>query len=125
MKLHLKVYLGRGYLSDLPRLRGIGGALVDFRHVIAPLLASSGAFAHHAPGGTLYPSLVFRAAHDRLVGDCERPGVIEYLQVLKLAAEVSGGGGGSAQLQKCLAGADKWRAKTVWDEPGAAGKEGD
>ena len=37
---HLKVFLGREYLFDLPRLRGDRGALVDFRHVIIPLLRS-------------------------------------------------------------------------------------
>lgn len=44
--------------------------------------------AHYRHREALYPSAVFRAAHDRLVADHgERPGVLEYLQVLKLAAE--------------------------------------
>ena len=84
----LKVYLGRDFLFCLPRLRGDRGALVDFRHVIAPLLRKPGAFIHYRHREALYPSAVFRAAYDRLVADHgERPGVIEYLQVLKLAAE--------------------------------------
>jgi hypothetical protein len=84
----LKVYLGREFLFCLPRLRGDRGALVDFRHVITPLLRKPGAFIHYRHREALYPSAVFRAAYDRLVADHgERPGVIEYLHVLKLAAE--------------------------------------
>jgi hypothetical protein len=84
----LKVYLGRDFLFCLPRLRGNRGSLVDFRHIITPLLRKPGAFIHYRHREALYPSAVFRAAHDRLVTDHgERPGVIEYLHVLKLAAE--------------------------------------
>jgi len=74
--------------------RGDRGALVDFRHVIVPVLRKPGAFINYRHREALYPSPVFRAAHDRLVSDHgERPGVIEYLQALKLAAEESVGGG--------------------------------
>jgi hypothetical protein len=84
----LKVHLGRDFLFCLPRLRGNRGALVDFRHVITQLLRKPGAFIHYRHREALYPNAVFRAAHDRLVADHgERPGVIEYLHVLKLAAE--------------------------------------
>jgi hypothetical protein len=84
----LKVYLGREFLFCLPRLRGDRGALVDFRHVITGLLRKPGAFIHYRHREALYPSTMFRTALDRLVADHgERPGVIQYLQVLKLAAE--------------------------------------
>jgi hypothetical protein len=84
----LKVYLGRDFLFCLPRLRGDRGALVDFRHVIESLLRKPGAFIHYRHRQALYPSATFRAAYDRLVEDHgERPGLAEYLQVLKLAAE--------------------------------------
>jgi len=83
----LKVYLGRDFLFCLPRLRGDRGALVDFRHVITALLRKPGAFIQYRHREALYPSAVFRAAFDRLVADHgERPGVIEYLHVLKLAS---------------------------------------
>lgn len=112
---HLKVYLGREYLFNLPRLRGDRGALVDFRHVITPLLRKPGAFINYRHREALYPSPVYRSAHDRLVADHgERPGVIEYLQVLKLAAEVSVDQV-EAILQDRLAGPGKWRATTVRD----------
>lgn len=112
----LKVYLGREFLFDLPRLRGDRGALVDFRHVIAPLLRKPGAFANYRHREALYPSPVFRAAYDRLVADHgERPGVIEYLQVLKLAAETS-----VERVEPLLgkhgANPSKWRATQVRDE---------
>jgi hypothetical protein len=109
----LKVYLSRDFLFCLPRLRGDRGALVDFRHVIGPLLRKPGAFIHYRHREALYPSGVFRAAYDRLVADHgERPGVIEYLQVLKLAAEHSVEKVEPA-LQGQLALAGKWRATQV------------
>jgi hypothetical protein len=112
----LKVYLGREFLFCLPRLRGDRGALVDFRHVITPLLRKPGAFIHYRHREALYPSAVYRAAYDRLVADHgERPGVIEYLHLLKLAAEesvekVEG------VLREQLARPGKWRAVQVREQ---------
>src|SRR5664279_2437282 len=109
----LKVYLGRDFLFCLPRVRGDRGALVDFRHVITPLLRKPGAFIHYRHREALYPSVVFRAAYDRLVAEHgERPGVIEYLQVLKLAAEQSVEKV-EPVLQGRLALSGKWRATQV------------
>jgi len=111
----LKVYLGREFLFELPRLRGDRGALVDFRHVIVPLLRKPGAFIKYRHREALYPSTNFRAAHDRLVSDHgERPGVIEYLQVLKLAAEVSVDAV-ELVLKDKLVVKGKWRAKDLRD----------
>jgi hypothetical protein len=112
----LKVYLGREHLFDLPRLPGDRGGLVDFRHVIVWLLRKPGAFANYRHRQSLYPSTVYRSAHDRLVGDHgERQGVIEYLQVLKLAADES-----VEKVEACLilllAGAGKWRAVQVREQ---------
>jgi hypothetical protein len=109
------VYLGREFLFDLPRLRGDRGALVDFRHVIGPLLRKPGAFKNYRHREALYPSAVFRAGYDRLVADHgERPGVVEYLQVLKLAAETS-----VERVEPLLAErlsmAGKWRATEIRD----------
>jgi hypothetical protein len=109
----LKVYLGRDFLFCLPRLRGDRGALVDFRHIIAPLLRKPGAFIHYRHREALYPSAVFRAAYDRLVADHgERLGVIEYLHVLKLAAEESVERV-EPVLRAQLGLAGKWRATQV------------
>jgi hypothetical protein len=97
------------------RLRGDRGGGGDFRHVVVPLLRKPGAFIHYRHREALYPSATFRAAFDRLVSDHgERPGVIEYLQVLKLAAEVTVERV-EALLQAQLARAGKWRATEVRD----------
>jgi hypothetical protein len=110
------VHLGREFLFALPRLRGDRGSLVDFRHVITPLLRKPGAFIHYRHREALYPGAVYRAAFDRLVADHgERPGVIEYLQVLKLAAEETVERVEPA-LREHLAGTGKWRAAQVRDQ---------
>ncbi len=84
----LRVCLGQEFLFGLPRLRGDRGCLVDFRHVLPGLLRKPGAFSHYRHREALYPSTVYRRAYDQLVADHgERSGVIEYLQVLKLAAD--------------------------------------
>jgi hypothetical protein len=112
----LRVYLGREFLFCLPRLRGDRGALVDFRHVIAPLLRKPGAFIHYRHREALYPSAVYRAAFDRLVVDHgERLGVIEYLHLLKLAAEETVEKV-EAVLQEQLARSGKWRAVQVREQ---------
>jgi hypothetical protein len=112
----LKVYLGREFLFCLPRLRGDRGALVDFRHVISGLLRKPGAFIHYRHREALYPSAVFRAAYDRLVSDHgERPGLIEYLHLLKLAAEETPG-----KVEPWLAArlklSGRWTAKQVREQ---------
>jgi len=112
----LKVHLGREFLFCLPRLRGDRGALVDFRHVISGLLRKPGAFIHYRHREALYPSTVFRTAYDRLVADHgERPGTIEYLHVLKLAAEET-----VEQverlLQQQLKLSGKWRARQLREQ---------
>lgn len=109
----LRVYLGRELLFCLPRLRGDRASLVDFRHVIIPLLRKPGAFIHYRHRQALYPSTVFRAAYDRLVADhSERSGVVEYLQILKLATE-EGVDRVGACLQEQLNAPGKWRASQL------------
>jgi hypothetical protein len=112
----LKVHLGRELLFCLPRIRGDRGCGVDFRHVISGLLRKPGAFLHYRHREALYPSAVFRAAYDRLVADHgERPGVIEYLHVLKLAAEETVGKV-EALLEVQLKLSGKWRAKQLREQ---------
>lgn len=112
----LRVYLGREFLFELPRVRGKQGSLVDFRHVIGALVRKPGAFIHYRHREALYPSGVYRAAYDRLVTDHgERTGVVEYLNVLKLAAEQTVSGV-EAVLAKQLAQAGPWRAAQVREQ---------
>jgi hypothetical protein len=112
----LKVYLGREFLFELPRLKGDRGSLVDFRHVIEPLLRKPGAFIHYRHREALYPSVVYRRAYDRLVAEHgERPGVIEYLHLLKLAVEETVEKV-EAALERQLAQRGSWRAVQVREQ---------
>ena len=87
---HLKVFLGRELVQEMPRARGNHGGVIDFRHVVGPLLRKPGAFARYKFREQLYPSLEYRAAYDRLVSDHgNHGGTVEYLQLLKLAAELT------------------------------------
>ncbi len=73
-------------VARLPLSRGDRGAVIDFRHLIGHLLRKPGAFAGYRWREELFPSLVYRAAYDRLEragGDADR----RYLEVLKLAAD--------------------------------------
>ena len=112
----LQVYLEKEFLFGLPRLRGKQGCLVDFRHVLPGLLRKPGAFLHYRHREALYPSTVYRRAYDRLVADHgERPGVIEYLQVLKLVAEETVEKV-EVVLQAQLGLPGKWRAVQVREQ---------
>jgi len=74
---------------SVPRAVGDRGAVIDYRHIIEHLLRKPGAFAHYVHREELFPDSTFRLAYDRLVGDHgERAGRLEYLHLLKLAAEV-------------------------------------
>ena len=109
----LKVFLGGEYLFELPRLRGNRGSFIDFRHVIMPLLRKPGAFRNYRHREALYPTVTFRSAHDRLVADHgERHGVIEYLLVLKLAAEETVERV-EAALVAFLTRTERWRAAEI------------
>jgi len=112
----LKVFLGRDFILRLPRVRGDRGALIDFRHIIGPLLRKPGAFINYQHREQLYPTPIYRAAYDRLVQDHgQRPGVIEYLQVLKLAAEETVERI-EPSLQRRLKESGKWWATDIRDE---------
>jgi transposase len=85
----LKIFHGRELLLSLPRAVGDRGAVIDYRHIIAHLLRKPGAFAHYVHREELFPDSSFRLAYDRLVADHgERAGRLEYLHLLKLAAEL-------------------------------------
>lgn len=86
----LKVFLGADLVQEMPRARGDHGGVIDFRHVVGPMLRKPGAFARYKFREQLYPSVEYRAAYDRLVADHgSHGGTVEYLQLLRLAAERS------------------------------------
>lgn len=77
---------GAREVARLPLSRGDRGAVIDFRHLIGHLLRKPGAFAGYRWREEMFPSLVYRAAYDRLThagGDADK----RYLEVLKLAAD--------------------------------------
>jgi transposase len=109
----LKVYLGREQVIELARACGDRGAVIDFRHLIGPLLRKPGAFLNYQHREQLYPTVAYRAVYDRLIEEHgQRLGVIEYLHVLKLAADHT-----LEQVQTVLATwiakPGKWRASDV------------
>ena len=109
----LKLYLGRQLVLELPRVRGDRGAVINFRHVVGPLLRKPGAFLNYQHREQLYPTSTYRAAYDRLVADHgQRLGVIEYLHLLKLAADHTVEAVEQA-MSSWLASWKKWRAAEV------------
>jgi hypothetical protein len=109
----LKLYLGRERVLEVPRACGDRGAVINFRHVVGPLLRKPGAFVNYQHREQLYPSVEYRGAYDRLVADHgQRPGIIEYLHLLNLAMEHT-----VEAVQRAMAvwmaGARKWRAVDV------------
>ncbi|MCG3775218.1 MAG: hypothetical protein JW395_2049 [Nitrospira sp.] len=109
----LKLNLGRERIMEVPRACGDRGAVINFRHVVVPLLRKPGAFMNYQHREQLYPTVGYRAAFDRLVQDHgQRPGVIEYLHLLKLAIDhtvetVEGA------ILLWMAGSKKWGAADV------------
>jgi len=109
----LQLYLGRERVLEVPRACGDRGAVINFRHVVGPLLRKPGAFVNYQHREQLYPSVAYRAAYDRLVTDHgERPGIIEYLHLLNLAVEHTVEAVQTA-LAPWITGARKWRAADV------------
>ena len=109
----LKLYLGRERVLEVARACGDRGAVINFRHVVGPLLRKPGAFANYQHREQLYPTLEYRAAYDRLVADHgQRAGTIEYLHVLKLAMEQTVEAVQTVMVP-WMSGAKKWRAADV------------
>jgi transposase len=109
----LKLYLGRQPVLELPRARGDRGAVINFRDMVAPMLRKPGAFLNYQHREQLYPTVAYRAAYDRLVQDHgQRPGVIEYLHLLKLAIDQTVEKVEGAMVA-WMSGARKWGAAEV------------
>lgn len=84
---HLELRYGQQVVERIQRLHGTHQARVNYRHVIGWLVRKPGAFADYRFREELFPTLAFRRAYDAL---CEAQPVgatLEYLRILKLAAE--------------------------------------
>jgi hypothetical protein len=88
---HLEIYYAEKLQLTTERLIGKGRYHIDYRHFIWSLVQKPGAFARYRYREELFPSLIFRAAYDELVGSSrsERHADLEYLRLLHLAASTS------------------------------------
>lgn len=86
---HLEVHYGQKAVERIPRLRGVHGHRICYRHIIDWLARKPGAFEHYRYREDLYPTTRFRMAWDALLK--EKPGraAKEYLEILLLAARES------------------------------------
>lgn len=82
----IKLFFGPVLVQEMPRLRK-GERKIDYRHVISWLVRKPGAFAAWVFRDEFFPSTVFRAAYDRLLGhhSSQRVADKEYLKILHRA----------------------------------------
>lgn len=83
----LEVFYGETLQLTVERLTGWGGHKIDYRHIIWSLVRKPGAFSRLRYREDLFPTVVFRKAHDAIcAGSEERRASLEYLRILHLAA---------------------------------------
>jgi len=77
-------------VQRMPRLIGVGGSAINYRHVIDSLVRKPGAFENYKYRQDMFPTSHFRIAYDML---CEahrdQVAVRNYLEILQLAARES------------------------------------
>lgn len=94
---HVEVWYGQRKVEELPRLRGRSKHRIDYRHIIEWLVRKPGAFESYRYREDLFPTSRFRMAFDALKETAPGRSSKEYLQILKLAAEV-----GEVQVDEAL-----------------------
>ena len=83
---HLEVWYGGCVVERIPRLRGQGKHLINYRHVIDSLVRKPGAFENYKYREDMFPTSRFRMAYDALRQATPSRAAREYLQILELAA---------------------------------------
>lgn len=83
----VEVWYRHDRLEVFPRLRGEGAHRIDYRHIIGSLVRKPGAFANYKFREDLFPTLVFRRAYDALCSSHGARADVEYVRMLKLAAD--------------------------------------
>jgi hypothetical protein len=78
---HVEVWYAQQLIERQPRLRGRDTHRVNYRHVIDWLVRKPGAFAQYRYRQDLFPSSVFRMAHDVLHVQDAGTAVQEYLHI--------------------------------------------
>jgi len=87
---HLEIWYGQKKIDTMPRLRGEGKCIINYRHIIDSLVRKPGAFENYRYRDELFPTSRFRIAYDSL----KRRHVLSsaaknYLKILYLAANES------------------------------------
>jgi len=87
---HLEIWHGQKKVDTMPRLRGEGKCIINYRHIIDSLVRKPGAFENYRYRDELFPTSRFRIAYDNL----KRKHVLSsaakhYLKILYLAANES------------------------------------
>jgi hypothetical protein len=83
----LEVWYAQKIVVRLPRLRGSGKHLINYRHIIDWLVRKPGAFEDYRYREDLFPTTRFRIAYDTL--NKHGTGAKRYLTILELAARKS------------------------------------
>lgn len=77
-------------VQRMPRLIGVGGSAINYRHVIDSLVRKPGAFENYKYRQDMFPTSHFRIAYDMLCGaHSAKVAVRKYLEILQLAARES------------------------------------
>ena len=84
---YLEVYYKGQMVERLERVRGEQKARIDYRHIIWSLVRKPGAFARYRFREHLFPTQVFRQAHDALSRWHGGRADVEYVRILHLAAD--------------------------------------
>jgi hypothetical protein len=110
----LEVRYGEKLVETLERVRGEKQARINYRHLVEWLVRKPGAFARYRYREELFPSVVFRRAYDALRAATPARASLEYLRLLKLAAETFESQV-AAVLEAMLAAGETPDSKTVSD----------
>ena len=85
---HIELFSGTDLVHSMSRVLGDRGLIIDYRHIIHSLIKKPGAFESYKYREELYPTENFKKAFDHLNKiKTERQATIEYLRILKLAAD--------------------------------------
>ena len=83
----IKLYYGTQLICKMPKIdKSEANAVINYRHIIASLVRKPGAFANYHYRESLFPTLHFRNAYDKLIKTHPANGTKQYLQILHLAA---------------------------------------
>lgn len=82
----IEIWYSQKRIDKFPRLRGDGGHIINYRHIIDWLVKKPGAFENYRYRDDLFPTTRFRIAYDYLKNKNTANANREYTQLLLLAA---------------------------------------